>query len=201
MVHDVPGAKPASHESLAFTSSLPLAAKACFHAAPWDGRPQNQLLWDNIRCARFRMRTRTMRFGSTAKVLAKCMLKYYRISEWTRGAYQERLPSSSMAKGSCHAELCSRKHCGLLPLESDSSMADKSCAVCKAGGFLPEPPVRSATGPPQPPFPLPSSRNAFSQSLGPVCFCFHAASSRQFSHTNHNGQSACIHADCLPWLC
>ncbi len=24
----------------------------------------------------------TMRFGSTAKVLAKCMLKYHRISEW-----------------------------------------------------------------------------------------------------------------------
>ena len=24
----------------------------------------------------------TMRFGSTAKVLAECMLKYYRISEW-----------------------------------------------------------------------------------------------------------------------
>ena len=25
----------------------------------------------------------TMRFGSTAKVLLKCKLKYYRISEWT----------------------------------------------------------------------------------------------------------------------
>ena len=28
--------------------------------------------------------TRTMRFGSTAKVLLKCKLKYYRISECTR---------------------------------------------------------------------------------------------------------------------
>ncbi len=26
----------------------------------------------------------TMRFGSTAKILAKCMLKYYKISEWDR---------------------------------------------------------------------------------------------------------------------
>ena len=29
-----------------------------------------------------RMLGRTMRFGSTAKVLLKCKLKYYRISEW-----------------------------------------------------------------------------------------------------------------------
>ena len=30
----------------------------------------------------------TMRFGSTAKVLAECKLKYYRISEWDAGGRQ-----------------------------------------------------------------------------------------------------------------
>ena len=36
---------------------------------------------------------RTMRFGSTAKVLLKCKLKYYRISECSAGMDTVKAPS------------------------------------------------------------------------------------------------------------
>ena len=81
------------------------------------------------------LRHGTMRFGSTAKVLLKCKLKYYRISECMEPP-QSQAPSSAPSKASGYARP------GPPPTSSPSSSSSPSSGGCSA---CPDTPPRTTS--------------------------------------------------------